>query len=263
MAIRKIGFIGCGQMAQSIINGMITYGGYSPEQIQATAVSEETINYVTDKFGIHMGQDNKKVAAESDILYLAVKPYLYQDVIEEVRSQVREETIIVTIAVGVTLREMASLFSQNTKVVRTMPNTPAFVGEGMTVYSPNSNLTEKDIEDVQQLFSSYGKAEMVKESLMDSVPGVSGSSPAYVYLFIEAMADGAVKQGIPRELAYELATQAVYGAAKMVKETGLHPGELKDQVTTPGGATIRALSSLEEDGFRGAVIRAMDHCFKK
>ncbi len=262
MAIRTIGFIGCGKMAQSIINGMITYGGYSPDQIQATAVTDKTINYVTDKFGIQMGHDNKKVAAESDVLYLAVKPYVYPDVIEEVRSHVREDTIIITIAVGVTLKEMASLFSPNTKVVRTMPNTPSFVGEGMTAYSPNENLTDEELEDLQHLFSSYGKAEMVKEELMNAVTAVSGSSPAYVYIFIEAMADGAVKQGIPRELAYQLATQAVYGAAKMVMDTGIHPGELKDHVTTPNGTTIRALASLEEDGFRGSVIKAIDSCFK-
>ncbi|GEL77758.1 pyrroline-5-carboxylate reductase [Tenuibacillus multivorans] len=263
MAIQNIGFIGCGKMAQSIINGMITYGGYAPEQIQATAVTDKTISYVTEKFGIEIGNDNQKVAAESDVLYLAVKPYVYPNVIEEVRSHIRKDTIIVTIAVGVTLKEMANLFSSETRVVRTMPNTPAFVGEGMTAYCPNENLTDPELEELQSLFSSYGQAEMVKENLMDAITAVSGSSPAYVYVFIEAMADGAVKQGIPRELAYQLATQAVYGAAKMVMETGLHPGELKDHVTTPNGTTIRALASLEEDGFRGSVIKAIDHCFKK
>ncbi|RPF54334.1 pyrroline-5-carboxylate reductase [Aquisalibacillus elongatus] len=262
MTIRTIGFIGCGKMAQSIINGMITYGGYSPEQIKATAVTDKTINYVTEQFGIEMGQDNKKVAAESDVLYLAVKPYVYPDVIEEVRTHVREDTIIVTIAVGVSLKEMANLFSSDTKVVRTMPNTPSFVGEGMTAYCPNDNFSNQELEDLQELFASYGKAEMVKEDLMNAVTAVSGSSPAYVYVFIEAMADGAVRQGIPRELAYELATQSVFGAAKMMMETGKHPGELKDHVTTPNGTTIRALASLEQDGFRGSVIKAIDQCFK-
>ncbi|MGM8215090.1 pyrroline-5-carboxylate reductase [Bacillaceae bacterium W0354] len=259
---QKIGFIGCGKMAQSMINGMITYGGLNPEQIQATAVTDKTISYVTDQFGIEIGNDNCKVAAESDFLFLAVKPYIYPDVIEEVKAHVRQGTVIISIAAGVTIEDIQLSFGQNAKIVRTMPNTPAFVGAGMTAYCPNENVTKEELKEIEKLLSSYGNVEKVEEKLMNAVTAVSGSSPAYVYVFIEAMADGAVKQGIPRDLAYSLVTQAVLGAAKMVQETGVHPGELKDHVTTPNGTTIRALASLEESGFRGSIIKAIDQCFK-
>ncbi|WP_027965347.1 pyrroline-5-carboxylate reductase [Halalkalibacillus halophilus] len=260
---KKIGFVGCGKMAQAIINGMTNYGGIDSERIIASAVRDETIDQVQENFHIEIGSDNKKVAQESDILFLAVKPYLYPRIIDEIRKEVSKSTIIVTIAVGVKLKDIELAFGKETKIIRSMPNTPSLVGEGMTVFSPNDHVSEAEIAEVHELFNGYGQVEQVEEKLMDAIPAVSGSSPAYAYIFIEALADGAVKQGIPRETAYKLASQAVLGAAKMVLESGKHPGELKDQVCTPGGSTIKAVDALEQNGFRGAVIQAMDKCSGK
>ncbi|PKR77944.1 pyrroline-5-carboxylate reductase [Halalkalibacillus sediminis] len=260
---KKIGFIGCGKMGQAIINGMIEYGGISPDHIIATAVTDKTIEYVEDTYGVQVTHDNKKVASESDVLYLAVKPYHYPKVIDDIRKHVREETIIVTIALGVSLKDTTLMFGEKAKVIRTMPNTPSHVGEGMTVISPNDNITDSELADMKSLFQGYGQVAQVDEKMMDKIPAVSGSSPAYVYVFIEAMADGAVKQGVPRDLAYQLSSQAVLGAAKMVLESGKHPGELKDNVCTPAGSTIKAIDALEQRGFRGTVMQAMEECLKK
>ncbi|WP_188206735.1 pyrroline-5-carboxylate reductase [Alkalibacillus aidingensis] len=257
---QKIGFIGSGKMAQAIINGMINYGGIQSSQIKASAVTEETIDYVKDEFHIEMTQDNKQVASESDILFLAVKPHIYPNVIDEIRKHIDRNTIIVTIAVGVRMKDIELAFGKEAKIIRSMPNTPSLVGEGMTVFCANEHVEQDEIELIEELFSGYGQVEQVSEKLMDSIPAVSGSSPAYVYMFIEALADGAVKQGIPRDTAYKLSSQAVLGAAKMVLETGKHPGELKDQVCTPGGTTIKAVDTLEQNHFRGTIIQAMDKC---
>ncbi|WP_017186848.1 pyrroline-5-carboxylate reductase [Alkalibacillus haloalkaliphilus] len=263
MVDQQIGFIGCGKMAQAIINGMIQYGNINPSQIHASAVTEETIDYVREKYEIDVATDNQRIASESDLLFLAVKPHVYPNVIEEIRKHVSQNTIIITIAIGVRLKDIELAFGQETKIIRSMPNTPSMVGEGMTVYCANEHVTQEDIQLVESLFSLYGEVDQVGEKLMDSIPAVSGSSPAYGYMFIEALADGAVKQGIPREQAYEYASQALLGAAKMVRDTDYHPGELKDQVCTPGGATIKAVDALEQNGFRGAIIQAMDKCSGK
>lgn len=260
---KKIGFIGCGQMGQAMIQGMIGAGIVKPGEIAATALSDETIDFVTDEIGIEISSDNKKLARESDLLFLAVKPYVYQGVIQEIRDEVAEETVVVTIAAGITLDQMKKAFDKNVKVIRSMPNTPSLVGAGMSVLSPNDFVTKEELADVMEVFESFGEAEVIEESLMDAVPAVSGSSPAFVYMFIEAMADTAVQQGFPRDKAYKLASQAVQGAAKMVLETGRHPGELKDAVCTPGGVTIEGVNTLEQTGMRSSIIQAMNACTKR
>lgn len=164
---------------------------------------------------------------------------------------------------GVTIQDLEELTSAKTKIVRVMPNTPALVGEAMSSISPNINVSSEEINEVTAIFTSFGEAEVVSENLMDAVIGVSGSSPAYVYMFIEALADGAVLSGMPRDKAYKFAAQAVLGAAKTVLETGEHPGKLKDMVTSPGGTTIEAVKSLENDGFRSAVINAVQAAANK
>ena len=168
-----------------------------------------------------------------------------------------------SIAAGPTLQMIEDYFQKSIKVVRTMPNTPAQVGEAMSAIIPNRNVTENELNQVIAIFNSFGKCEVVSEVLIDSVIAVSGSSPAYVYMMIEAMADAAVLQGMPRNLAYEFAAQAVLGAAKMVLETGMHPGGLKDQVCSPGGTTIEAVAKLEQEGFRASIMNAMEACAKK
>ncbi len=260
---KTIGFIGCGKMAQAMIEGMIRSGLVKPEQIIASAQTESTLQHASKEYGIKVTTANVEVARSANFLFLAVKPNLYGEVIEEIKHEVQLNTIVITIAAGISLDYMGESFGRDIKVVRSMPNTPSLVGEGMSALCKNNKVTDEDIAAVISLFESFGKAEVMEEKLMDAIPAVSGSSPAYVYLFIEALADGAVLQGIPRDKAYRLAAQAVLGAAKMVLETGQHPGELKDAVCTPGGATIEAIATLEKNKFRGTVLSAMESCTNK
>ncbi|MGF2615148.1 pyrroline-5-carboxylate reductase [Rossellomorea vietnamensis] len=260
---KKIGFIGSGNMAKAILGGLLSSGIASSGNVTASAMTEKTIREINKEFNIETTKDNVAVAQTSDYLFLAVKPDQYKSVIEEVKGALKEKTIVITIAAGVTLRSLGEQLGQEVKIVRTMPNTPSLVGEGMSALCPNENVTADELAEVVELFSSFGRAEVLEEHLMDAVPAVSGSSPAYVFMFIEALADGAVKQGISREKAYKMAAQAVLGAAKMVLETETHPGALKDAVCSPGGATIEAVSTLEKTGFRASVLSAMESCYKK
>lgn len=260
---KKLGFIGCGQMAQAMIKGIISSGTITSQQIKVSSKTEETLNTVEKKYDILTTKDNNEVASWADILFLAVKPDIHKEIIQEIKKKVAEHTVIITVAAGITLEFLETEFGKKIKAVRSMPNTPSFVGEGMSAICVNDKVEQKDLDTVLKIFRSFGKAEVIKESLMDSIPAISGSSPAYVYMFIEALADGGVKHGIPRDQAYRLAAQSVLGAAKMVLETGIHPGELKDQVCTPNGSTIEAVSSLEQSGLRSAIIEAMDKCTEK
>ncbi|UOQ43611.1 pyrroline-5-carboxylate reductase [Halobacillus salinarum] len=257
---KKIGFLGCGQMGQAMIHGMVKAGVVPANQIAATAITDETIDFVAEEYGINITSDNKKLAQESDILFLAVKPYIYKEVIEEIKDEIAKDTVVVTIAAGVTLEATKKAFGFNVKVIRSMPNTPSLVGAGMSVLCPNEFVTKEELADVLEIVESFGEAEVIAEKLMDVVPSLSGSSPAFVYMFIEAMTDSAVQQGFPRDKAYKLASQAVMGAAKMVLESGKHPGQLKDDVCTPGGVTIDAVAALEESGLRSSVIQGMTAC---
>jgi pyrroline-5-carboxylate reductase len=260
---RKIGFIGCGKMAQAMIAGMLHSDFISRENLLVSSKTEQTSELVKEKFQIETTLDNKKVAAYADLLIIAVKPHLYGNVLLEMKNSLKENTIIITIAAGVDLAFIQDQLEGNRKVIRSMPNTPSLVREGMTVFCANKNVNEEEIRYTKELFSSFGKVEQIEEQLMDYIPAISGSSPAYVYLFIEALADGGVRSGIPRNVAYKLAAQSVLGAAKMVLDTGKHPGILKDEVCTPGGSTIEAITTLEQHQFRGTVLAAMKSCDKK
>lgn len=260
---KTIGFIGCGNMAQAIIGGVISSGLVKPKNVISSDMDNNKLNKISDELNINITNDNKEVAKVSDILVLAVKPHIYNIVIKEIKDMVKDDVIIVIIAAGKNIKSVEEGFNKNIKVVRTMPNTPALVGEGMTAMCFNNKITDDEKEEVINIFESFGKVEILKEDLIDFVPAVSGSSPAYVFMFIEAMADAAVLDGIPREKAYNFAAQAVLGAAKMVLETGKHPGELKDMVCSPKGTTIEAVAKLEEMGLRNAVISAMRSCSEK
>lgn len=259
----KLGFIGSGNMAQAMISGIIGSGLILPKEIIASAASQETLDQVEEKFNINVSLDNKEVASKSEILVLSVKPQFYEMVIEEISSSVSDKTIIVTIAPGYTLEKIEKLFGKDTKVVRTMPNTPSMVGEGMTALCANHLIDEEEKARVKEIMEGFGKGEYVPEYMMDAVIAVSGSSPAYVYMFIEALADGAVLLGMNRKEAYKFAAQSVMGSAKMVLETGRHPGDLKDMVCSPAGTTIEAVRVLEEEGLRNAVIKGMVACADK
>lgn len=257
-------FIGAGNMAKAMICGILSSGLAAPDCVTASNPSAPKLDALKEEFGIRtMQQGNAAAAAQADVLVLSVKPYLYETVIAEIRDVVKPETIVVMIAAGQTLSANETRFGKPVKLVRVMPNTPALVGEAMSAVCFNANITPEDRTIVMAMLNSFGKAEEVPEKLMDAVTGVSGSSPAYVYMFIEAMADAAVLHGMPRKQAYTFAAQSVLGSAKMVLETGMHPGELKDNVCSPGGTTIEAVASLEASGLRSAVIDAIDTCVKK
>lgn len=253
----KIGFIGSGNMAQAIIGGMIDSNLVSKDNIYATAVSDKTINLVKEKYGVNTSKDNKDVANKTDIIFLAVKPNVYKTVIDEIKDVVDENKLIVTIAAGQTIENIEDMFGKKLRIIRTMPNTPALVGEGMGLITANKKATNEDLENVVKIFNSFGKSEIVEESLIDTAGSLSGCGPAYTYMYIEALADAAVESGVKRDLAYKLAAQMVLGSAKMVLESGEHPGKLKDNVCSPGGTTIKGVNSLEQAGFRGVVIDAL------
>lgn len=259
----KIGFIGCGNMATSIIKGIIRKQIIDAENIIASAKTKATLDRVQKELGVKVSTDNLEVTENSDILVLAVKPQYYPEVIAQIKDVVRKEQIVISIAPVKTLDWLQEQFGGAVRLVRTMPNTPALVGEGMTGACRNEYVTDEDYATVLQILGSFGEVETIPENLMDVCVSVSGSSPAYIYILIEAMADGAVADGMPRAQAYKFAAQSVLGSAKMVLETGKHPGELKDQVCSPGGTTIEAVRVLEEKGFRSSVIEAMKACVRK
>ena len=256
----KIGFIGLGNMASAMIGGILKKELYSAEDIIGSDKSEDSVQKAAKIFGIHTTTDNLEVAQAADVLILAVKPQFFPEVIAEIKGAVREETLIISIAPGKTMEWIMEHFGRELKLVRCMPNTPALVGEGMSCVCGNAKCSSEDVDTVCRIFAGFGKTEIVEEDMIDVVVGVSGSSPAYVFMFIEAMADAAVAEGMPRAQAYKFAAQAVLGSAKMVLETGKHPGELKDMVCSPAGTTIEAVGVLEEHGFRSAVIDAMKAC---
>lgn len=256
----KLGFIGTGNMAGAIMGGIIKNKIFQPGEIIGSDISEEGRRRTKETYGIEVTDNNRKAAAESEVLVLSVKPQYYEETIADIRECIRQDQLIITIAPGKTLAWLEEQFKKPVKIIRTMPNTPALVGEGMTAACTNANVTEEDKAYALKILSSFGKVEIVPEHLIDAVVAVSGSAPAYVFMFIEAMADAAVAEGMPRAQAYQFAAQAVYGSAKMVMETGKHPGELKDMVCSPAGTTIQAVRVLEEKGLRSAVMEAMKAC---
>lgn len=257
----SLGLIGCGNMGRAIVGGISAknlFGEicvYDKDTAKSASVAEE--------YGVKSASLEK--TAGCDFVLLAVKPNVLYSVIDEIKPHITANTVIISIAAGQTIAKIETAFATQIKLARVMPNTPAMVGEGMSAISPNTalNADAKLIQAVKSIFESFGRAELVPESLMDAVTGVSGSSPAYVFMFIEALADAAVNAGMPRDKSYTFAAQSVLGAAKMVLETGLHPAELKDMVCSPAGTTIEAVKVLEESGMRSAVMRAVDACVKK
>ena len=245
----KLGFIGCGNMANAMIAGIIGNGICKAEEIIGTAKSEESRVRVNKEFGIYMTEDNKEAAEKADVIVLSVKPQFYEEVICEIKDVMKDNQIVVTIAPGKTLAWLEEKFGKPVKLVRTMSNTPAMVQEGMTGVCKNTYVTESEMEHVCDILRGFGEVEIIPERLIDAVVTVSGSSPAYVFMMIEA--------------AYKFAAKAVMGSAKMVLETGKHPGELKDMVCSPAGTTIEAVKVLEAAGFRSALMEAMEVCAEK
>lgn len=262
----KIGFIGLGNMAQAMIGGILGKGLYRKEELIGSSKTAATAARIAEEYGIETGTDNRKTAAEADAIILAVKPVFFAEVIDEIRDLVADGSnrkLVISIAAGKSLEWIEEAFGAPLRLVRCMPNTPALVGEGCTCVCLKADAAKEDVEFVLSLMESFGTASVLPERLMEAFIGVAGSSPAYVFLFIEALADAAVQAGMPRKQAYEFAGQAVLGSAKLLLETGKHPAELKDMVCSPGGTTIEAVKVLEEKGFRAAVMDAVEACVEK
>ena len=263
MIQKIIGFIGGGNMASAIIGGLLACGLSDKEHIIAADKSTASVERLRKTYGIQATTENIEISSNADILFLSVKPNVFGSVIPEIRDSIKDDTIIVSIAAVQPIARIEGMFKKPVKLIRVMPNTPALVGASMSALCRNEHITDEEITEIKSIFDSFGESEVISENLMDAVVGVSGSSPAYVYMFIEAMADAAVADGMPRDQAYKFAAQSVLGSAKMVLETGKHPGELKDMVCSPGGTTIEAVAVLEKNGFRNAVIEAQRACVKK
>lgn len=260
----KLGFIGCGVMANAIMGGIIEAGLYRPEAIWGADLFEAGRKRTQETYGIHVTDSNREVLENCDTVFFTIKPQYYAEMIEGIKDQVREDHLLISIGAGRTLAYIEEQFGgKEVKVVRVMPNTPAQVGEGMSAACPNRFVTEEETQRTLEILRAFGKAEVVPESLFDIVTGVSGSGPAYVFLFIEAMADAAVNGGMQRAQAYTFAAQTVLGAAKMVLETGKHPGALKDMVTSPAGTTIAGVRELEAGGLRTTVIEGVTAATEK
>lgn len=256
----KIGIIGMGNMGYAILKGLLKV--YGPQELLFTDVNETQCRRVTEETHVPAAPDNASCARQASYIVLAVKPRYYASVLEDIKDAAGESDIIISIAPGITTGYLKEMLEGRGRIVRAMPNTPALLGEGMTgVCMESEAFTEEERREIEVFFQSFGRMQVVEEQLMDAVVCVSGSSPAYVYMMIEALADSAVKYGLPRQAAYRMAAQTVAGSARMVLETGEHPGTLKDKVCSPGGTTIAAVEALEEWGFRNAIMKASDACY--
>lgn len=256
----KIGFIGAGKMARALTRGMLDSGKYLPENIMASAPRHDQshLDHLRTVAPIYVTHDNVEVAHKNDVIVLAVRPPQVRKVVAEIAPSVGKNKLIVSIALGITIRSIESLLPQKVRVVRVMPNTPAVVRAGASAYSMGAACLEGDTAVVNDMLSTVGFAVEVPEQLIDPVTGLSGSGPSYMYCAIEALADGGVKMGIPRDLSIKLAAHTLLGAAKMVLETGKHPAELKDDVQSPAGSAVYAMHRLESSAFRGLLIDAVE-----
>ena len=244
-----LGFVGCGNMAQAMLKGILAKGLYKADEIIVSRRTKEALDALHEELGVQTTTDNKEVAEKADVLVLAIKPYQFADVIPEIAPVCKENALVISIAAGQTIANIEKLFGKTMKIVRTMPNTPALVLAGATGMCFHPSVSKEERGTAITIFESFGVVAEVSENMIDTVIG--------------AMADAAVADGMPRAMAYELAAQTVYGSAKMVLETGKHPGELKDMVCSPAGTTIEAVRVLEEKGLRSAVIEGQMACVKK
>lgn len=260
---RKIGIIGCGNMGRAMLSALLKSSDISNDDIIVSTKRENSAEKIRNDFKVKTTLVNSEVAEKSNILFLAVKPHFFKEVIEEIKDKINNDTIIISIAAGITISQIEEWFGKDIKLVRTMPNTPALVGEGMSAICPNKNITSDELNYVGKLYNSFGKYEILEEKDFHAFIALCGSSPAYVFMFIEAMADAGVKLGIPRAKAYKLVEQSVLGSAKLALETGKHPGVLKDEVCSPSGTTIDAVIDLERNGLRSTVISAVEKCAEK
>jgi len=259
MPTSKIGFLGAGKMAMALANGFIRAKLALPKDIIASDPFDAARRHFQQETGARATASNAETAKFADILVLATKPDQVTAALAEIHDQLKSKKsrLLISIAAGVTTSKLETALPAGARVIRVMPNTPALIGQAASAFALGKNATGVDAETAKKLLSAVGVAYQVKESLLDAVTGLSGSGPAYVYQFIEALSDGGVASGLPRDIATQLAAQTVLGAAQMVLETGQHPGALKDQVTSPGGTTIEGLHELEKGKLRATVMNAV------
>jgi pyrroline-5-carboxylate reductase len=255
---RRWGFIGAGKMASALIRGMIRSGVATADRVSASDPLASIRDELARETGITASSSNLAVVDPCDVLVLAVKPQSMVQVLRELAPVVTADHLVVSIAAGVSIATISDALGAGRRVIRVMPNTPALLGEGASAFALGPDATDDDAAVVQAFLDSVGRAVRVPESQLDAVTGLSGSGPAFVYMIIEALSDGGVRAGLPRDVATMLAAQTVLGSAKMVLETRLHTGTLKDQVTSPGGTTIAGVHALERGGLRGALIDAVE-----
>jgi len=253
----RFAFIGGGNMGEALIKGLLSGLGVNPKHIIATDVIPERRHYMHATYAITASGDNRQAVKESDVIVLAVKPQIMPDVLEEMAPVIDGEKLVISIAAGITLQTLQRALGDSRRVVRVMPNTPALVLAGAAGISPGPAATPQDIALVERIFNAVGRAVVVSDEMMDVVTGLSGSGPAFIFALIEGLSDGGVLMGLSRQTATLLAAQTVLGAAKMVLETGKHPGELKDMVTSPAGTTIAGMHALESGGLRGLMMEAV------
>jgi pyrroline-5-carboxylate reductase len=256
--MQKIGFIGAGNMAEALVKGLLSSGFFKKNQVIMSDVVEERLDHLSSLYGVKTTQKNTEVVKFSNFVVLAVKPNSIHKVLLEIKGFLTSKKVLISIAAGINTSSISEIVRRKIKIVRVMPNTPALVLAGASVLYCNSLITQEEKQSIKKIFESIGIAYVIdNETLLDGVTGLSGSGPAFVAMFIEALSDGGVKMGLPRNIALRLAAQTVYGTAKMVLDSGIHPAELKDKVASPGGTTIEGIKELETRGFRGSVISAV------
>ena len=251
-------------MAEAIIKGLIQSGRVKPAEIEASDSSFERLNVIVEGYGIEGHNKNFEVARRADVIILAVKPQVMDAALKDIKDEISDKKLVISIAAGIKIEKLESGLGKGARIVRVMPNTPALVLAGVSALFASDSVTEEDMDVAKAVFDAVGETVVVdKEELMDAVTGLSGSGPAFVYTFIEALSDAGVKVGLPRNISNRLATQTVLGSAKVVSELKRHPAELRDMVTSPGGTTIAGIGKLEEKGFRSAVISAVEAATKR
>jgi len=259
----KVGFIGAGAMAEALLTGIVKKDLLLPDNLLVSDVNRDRLVHLQNSLGISYTDNNIDLVKRSDIIFLAVKPAIVSKVLREIAVSVKQDSLIVSIAAGITIENIEKSFAESIPVIRVMPNTPSLVGAGASAIALGQFATESQGEAVSELMEAVGQVVKLPEELIDSVTGLSGSGPAYMYMVLEALIDGGVKMGLPRQHARTLAAQTMLGAAKMVLETGEHPAKLKDMVTTPGGTTIHGIYALEKGNLRGTLIDGVEAATKR
>jgi pyrroline-5-carboxylate reductase len=260
---KRIAIIGAGNMGEALIAGMLAAKAVAPDELHATDILPQRLDHLKARYPIRVGLDNKAAASACDIVILTVEPQVLDEVLDSLRAELTDTKLILSVAAGYPIRRIVAHLSPSVRVVRCMPNTPSEVQAGISAIALGGSVSREDERLARAVFESVGKVVLVDERLMDAVTGLSGSGPAYIFLIIEALADGGVKMGLPREAALALAAQTVLGSARMVLETGEHPGKLKDKVASPGGTTMAGLHALEHGRLRASLIEAVEAATKR